>query len=60
MSAVIHHGTLGKKLRAANESLFRNDMVKVMVATSSFGMGVDTANVQCVVNYGLLFCIRDK
>jgi superfamily II DNA helicase RecQ len=54
MSACIHYGAMGKKERAANESLFRNDMAKVMVATSSFGMGVDTVNVQCVVNYGFL------
>jgi superfamily II DNA helicase RecQ len=54
MTACLHYGSMGKKERAVNESLFRSDMAKVMVATSSFGMGVDTVNVQCVVNYGLL------
>ena len=51
-STAIHYGALPIKEKKRNEQLFRNDDVKVMLATSSFAMGVNTENVGAVIIYG--------
>ena len=48
--AVGYHGQMEKCDRQVSQHAFMNDESLVMVATSSFGMGVDKSNVRCVIN----------
>jgi replicative superfamily II helicase len=57
-TTAIHYGKLPIKQKNLNEKLFRNGDVKVMLATSSFAMGVNTENVEVVIIYGFVNKIR--
>ena len=50
IKAVKYHGQLSDDIKASNQAKWMNDEVKVMVANSSFGMGIDKGNVRYVVH----------
>ncbi len=45
------HGKMDSKEKIENQNAFINDEVKIIVATSAFGMGVDKKDVGMVIHY---------
>lgn len=52
-SAAHYHGGMEREVRKQMQEDFKEDRVRVMVATSAFGMGVDKDNVELVVHYNI-------
>lgn len=48
-----YHAGLSDEERSRSQELFLYDVVKVMVATNAFGMGIDKSNVRYVLHYNL-------
>lgn len=48
-----YHGQMDKQIRVANQDAFMNGEVKIIVATTAFGMGVDKKNVGMVIHYDI-------
>ena len=44
------HGQLSDAIKVLNQAKWTSDEVKVMVANSSFGMGVDKGNARYVIH----------
>lgn len=51
IKAVPYHAGLEAKMRAANQDLFLNEEVDVVIATIAFGMGIDKPNIRYVIHY---------
>lgn len=51
ITADFYHGGLGYHSRSVKQDRWRNNKVRVMVATNAFGMGIDKADVRFVVHY---------
>ena len=52
-SALRYHAGLTAEERRANQSLFVEGNVQIIVATNAFGMGIDKADVRFVVHYNM-------
>ena len=52
-SALPFNGRMTSEDKTENQDAFMNDKVRVIVATSAFGMGVDKSNVGLVVHYDI-------
>jgi ATP-dependent DNA helicase RecQ len=50
MAATAYHGGMDKGIREKNQALWMNGMMRIMVATNAFGMGIDKADVRLVVH----------
>lgn len=50
IKALPYHAGLTKEERTRNQSLFNNDKVNVIVATTAFGMGINKNNVRFVIH----------
>jgi ATP-dependent DNA helicase RecQ len=48
-----YHGRMAAKRRAAVQSRFMTGEVNRFVATNAFGLGIDKADVRCVIHYHL-------
>jgi len=48
-----YHGGMSKKEKDTNHKLFTNGEILVIVATVSFGMGIDKSDIRRVINYGV-------
>jgi len=48
----MHHGSIDKELRLWVESAIRNEVLKVVVCTSSLDLGVDFAPVESIIQVG--------
>jgi ATP-dependent DNA helicase RecQ len=48
-----YHGRMAARQRAEAQERFMRGEVDVMVATNAFGMGIDKADIRCVVHYGM-------
>lgn len=46
-----YHGRMGAQAREEVQELFREGIVKIIVATKAFGMGIDKADVRYVIHY---------
>ena len=53
IKAAFYHAGLPAPMRKATQKRFEDDLVKVIVCTVAFGMGVDKANIRKVVHYNL-------
>ena len=50
-SVTIYHGKLPAAERNANQDAFMSGARRVMVATNAFGMGIDKADIRCVIHF---------
>jgi len=48
-----YHGQMDKQIRIANQDAFMKGDVKIIVATTAFGMGVDKKDVGMVIHYDI-------
>ena len=53
VSAAYYHGGMSKEDKEESHEIFINGNVTVIVATISFGMGIDKSDIRHVVNYGV-------
>lgn len=53
LSAAHYHAGLGAEARAARQEDWTAGRIPVMVCTSAFGMGINKADVRCVVHYDM-------
>ena len=49
--ACAYHGKLGAETKIRNQNAFMSGEIRIMVATSAFGMGVDKSDVGLVIHY---------
>jgi len=48
-----YHGQMEKQIRTANQDTFMRGEVRIIVATTAFGMGVDKKDVGMVIHYDI-------
>ncbi len=53
ISAAFYHAGLAPEEKEERQNAWKNDRVRVMVATNAFGMGIDKADVRAVVHMDL-------
>lgn len=51
--ALPYNGQMEADEKIANQEAFMNDQVRIIVATSAFGMGVDKKDVGLVIHYDI-------
>ncbi len=51
INADIYHGRLDPEQKRTTEERFKNNEIKVLVATIAFGMGIDKADIAFVIHY---------
>ena len=59
ISATIYHAGLAHEVREENQKAWMEGKVKTMVATNAFGMGIDKADVRCVIHVDVPSGIED-
>ena len=57
--ALPYNGQMESKERTENQNKFMSGKIKIMVATSAFGMGVDKQDIQLVVHYEVSSSLED-
>ena len=53
ISSSFYHAGLGSEARALRQSDWKKDIVRVMVCTNAFGMGIDKPDVRFVIHFDL-------
>lgn len=53
ISALAYHAGISPDDKAARQAAWKDDQVRVMVATNAFGMGIDKPDVRYVIHYDL-------
>lgn len=53
IKSAFYHGGMSKEDKDKSHELFINGEIMVIVATISFGMGIDKADIRHVINYGV-------
>lgn len=48
-----YHGRMNAQDREEVQELFRNDIVKIVVATKAFGLGIDKPDIRYVIHYDI-------
>lgn len=57
-SVAIYHAGLSAEERICSHAEWRQGEARIIVATNAFGMGIDQADVRCVVHVGLPFSLE--
>lgn len=57
--AVPFHGKMDPRRKVENQKAFMTDRVRIIVATSAFGMGVDKRDVGLVIHYDISASLED-
>lgn len=57
--AVSYHGRMDRQERIENQERFMRGEVRIIVATTAFGMGVDKSNVGIVIHYDISTSLED-
>ncbi len=57
--ALPFNGKMGSDEKITNQESFMNDHVRIIVATSAFGMGVDKSDVGLVIHYDISNSLED-
>ncbi len=52
-NALPYHGQMDADVKIMNQEMFKSDQVRIIVATSAFGMGVDKKDVGLVIHYDI-------
>ncbi len=50
IKALAYHAGMSREVRTRNQELFNNDEVRVITATTAFGMGIDKNNIRFVIH----------
>ncbi len=58
-SVSFYHGALSNEEKRINQDYFIKDKKKIMIATSSFGLGIDKPDIRYIINYDLPESIED-
>lgn len=58
-SVSLYHGGMSDEEKRLNQDLFIKDKKKIMIATSSFGLGIDKSDIRYIINYDLPESIED-
>ena len=58
ISSKAYHAGLKKKIRVETESLWKEEKIKIIIATVAFGMGIDKKNVRFVIHNDIPFSIE--
>lgn len=53
ISATFYHAGLDNSVKVDHQNLWKENKVRVIVATNAFGMGIDKADVRVVIHYDL-------
>lgn len=56
---VAYHGQMDKQERVENQEKFMKGDVRIIVATTAFGMGVDKSDVKIVIHYDISTSLED-
>lgn len=59
ISSAVYHAGLPHDVREENQKLWMDGKARVMVATNAFGMGIDKADVRCVIHVDVPSSIED-
>lgn len=51
LTSTFYHGGLTTAIRTQNQELFVEGIVKIIVATCAFGMGIDKGDISFIINY---------
>ncbi len=54
-----YHAGLSGYIRFQNQKLFQQEEVKIIVATTAFGLGIDKLNIRFIVHFGMPQDIED-
>ena len=54
-----YHGGLDGKEKVYNQDLFKHNQANIMVATNSFGMGVDLPNIRVIILYDIPLSVSE-
>jgi len=57
--AVSYHGQMERQERVENQEQFMRGDIRIIVATTAFGMGVDKSNVGIVIHYDISTSLED-
>lgn len=59
INADFYHAGLAHELRNKKQEAWLNNLIRIMVCTSAFGMGIDKADVRTVIHYDVPDCIEN-
>lgn len=55
----IYHGAMDSDEKKKAQMCFTNGIIKIMVSTNAFGMGIDIPNIRYIILYEMPICIED-
>ena len=55
----IYHGAMDSLEKKKAQMCFTNGIIKIMVCTNAFGMGIDIPNIRYIILYEMPICIED-